>query len=108
MKHIIILLFFLNTNFELAFSKEVQPNKSEPKVVKSENIKKIKVHGMACPLCQSKAEKKFREISSVKSVHVDMEKMLISLNLKEGADISKDKILPVIESLGLTFVKVID
>lgn len=79
----------------------------EKKIVQNKNVKKIKVHGMACPLCQSKAEKKFKEVPAVNSVEVDMEKMLITLNLKDGMDLSIKKIEPIVESLGLTFVKVI-
>ena len=76
--------------------------------VQQQKVKKIKVHGMACPMCQSKAEKKFKEISAIDEVDVDMEKMLISLKLKNGKDLSDDKIKPIVNSLGLTFVKVIE
>ena len=81
---------------------------ADKKVVRTNNIKKIKVYGMACPLCQSKAETKFKENKDVKSVNVDMEKMLITLNLKDGKDISEKTIKPIVESLGLTFVKMVN
>ncbi len=104
-KVIIILsaLFFSS----ISYGETIKSMSSDKKIESVKNIKKIKVHGMACPLCQSKAEKKFKEISSVNSVDVDMEKMLITLNLKKGTDLSTEKIKPIVTSLGLTFVKVV-
>ena len=77
------------------------------KIVTTETIKKIKVHGMACPMCQSKAESKFKENKDIKSVDVDMDKTLITLKLHAGKDLSDKAIKPVIESLGLSFVEIV-
>lgn len=78
------------------------------KSVKTEHIKKIKVHGMACPMCQSKAETKFKENKDIKSVDVDMDKMLITLKLHAGKDLSEKAIKPIVESLGLLFVEIVN
>jgi len=106
MKNLFIILTLLLTS-GVTSGETKKEMAIEKKVVKAKNIKKIKVHGMACPMCQSKAEKKFKEVSEVNGIDVDMEKMLITLNLKEGKDLSVKKIKPIIESLGLNFVEIV-
>ncbi len=113
MKNILIVLVFL-IGSHLVNAKTPSNNKTvkttseiEKEANAKTNTKKIKVHGMACPLCQSKAEKKFKEVAAVESVDVDMEKMLITLKLKKNMDLSEEKIKSIVKSLGLSFVKVI-
>ncbi len=105
MKQIVIILSALFFS-SFSYGKSINNTTADKKVEAKQVIKKIKVHGMACPMCQSKAESKFKENSAVNSVNVDMDKMLITLNLKEGMDLSDEKIKPIVNSLGLTFVNV--
>lgn len=62
-----------------------------------------KVHGMVCSFCATGVKKGFSKVDSVKEVEVNMDKMLVSLTLKEGKSIDAAKIAEVVKAAGYEF-----
>lgn len=66
----------------------------------------IQVKGMVCSFCAQGIEKKFKSMSEVKTISVNMETKLVSLDTKDGQDISDEKLKSTITDSGYEVVKV--
>ena len=87
---IIILLFFTFTTFNVTKSQEKLENE----------VLSISVNGLVCDFCARSIEKLFSKKESVKSINVNLEKMLITISLKKGKGLNDDIITKVITDSG--------
>ena len=75
------------------------------KKIKSQNkieneVLSISVNGLVCDFCARSIEKIFSKKESVKSINVNLEEMLITINLKKGKFLNDDIIRQVIRDSG--------
>ncbi len=75
------------------------------KKIKSQNkieneVLTISVNGLVCDFCARSIEKLFSKKESVKSINVNLEEMLITINLKKGKILNDDIIRQVIRDSG--------
>ena len=87
---IAILFFFTVTTFKDSKSNEKLENE----------VLSISVNGLVCDFCARSIEKLFSKKESVKSINVNLEKMLITINLKKGKSLNDDLIKKVISDSG--------
>lgn len=86
----IILFFFTVISFKNTKSKEKLENE----------ILSISVNGLVCDFCARSIEKLFNKKESVKSINVNLEKMLITITLKKGKSLNDSIIKKVISDSG--------
>ena len=86
----IILFFFTVISFKNTKSQEKLENK----------ILSISVNGLVCDFCARSIEKLFNKKESVKSINVNLEKMLITITLKKGKSLNDSIIKKVISDSG--------
>lgn len=60
----------------------------------------IKVNGMVCSLCAQGIEKKFKDVSEVKTIKVDLDSKVVYLSTKDDLDINDEKITKIITGAG--------
>tara|TARA_E500000178_G_C16837012_1_gene668778 strand:+ start:464 stop:775 length:312 start_codon:yes stop_codon:yes gene_type:complete len=73
--------------------------------IKSQNkieneVLTISVHGLVCDFCARSIEKLFSKKESVKSIDVNLENMIITINLKKGKKLNDDIVRQVIKDSG--------
>jgi copper chaperone CopZ len=68
----------------------------------------VKVNGMVCAFCSNSIEKKFKEMSEVKEVKVDLDTKLVTIRYNEGKSLSEKAINDLITKSGYTVVSVTD
>ena len=86
----IILFFFTVISFKNTKSQEKLENE----------ILSISVNGLVCDFCARSIEKLFSKKESVKSINVNLEKMLITITLKKGKSLNDSIIKKVISDSG--------
>ena len=86
----ICLIFFTLTTY----TKIKSQNKIENEVLS------ISVNGLVCDFCARSIEKLFSKKESVKSINVNLEEMLITINLKKGKILNDVIIRQVIRDSG--------
>ncbi len=86
----IILLFFILITFNITKSQEKLENE----------VLSISVNGLVCDFCARSIEKLFSKKESVKSINVNLEEMLITINLNKGKSLNDDIITTVINDSG--------
>ena len=92
---LILILFLFTTNTKL-----------ESKVLQDNKILYVSVNGLVCDFCARSIEKIFKRKQSVKSIDVNLEKMLITINLKEGENLTDETIKKLILDSGYEVVEV--
>ena len=75
------------------------------KEIKSQNkiedqILKISVNGLVCDFCARSIEKLFSKKESVETIDVDLEKMLITIYLKNGKNLNNATIIKIVNDSG--------
>tara|TARA_B100000530_G_C15699088_1_gene385201 strand:+ start:51 stop:362 length:312 start_codon:yes stop_codon:yes gene_type:complete len=75
------------------------------KKIKSQNrieneVLNISVNGLVCDFCARSIEKLFSKKESVKSINVNLEDMIITINLKKGKKLNDNIIRQVINDSG--------
>ena len=91
MKFFIIILFFF-TLITFKGSKSQEKLKNE--------VLSISVNGLVCDFCARSIEKLFSKKESVKSINVNLEKMLIVIKLKKGQSLNDSIITRIITDSG--------
>ena len=91
----LFLLFITITFFILMDYKETS---SQNKI--EDQILRISVNGLVCDFCARSIEKIFTKNESVDSINVNLEKMLITINLKKGKNLNDDIIRQLIKDSG--------
>lgn len=66
----------------------------------------VQVKGMVCAFCAQGIEKKFKALPEIGKVHVSLETKLVSLDTKEGKDVSDEKIKAIVTEAGYDVVKI--
>lgn len=90
MKNVILLLTFLVPAFSFAEGKEI----------------KVSVKGMVCGFCAQGITKKFLAEATVQKVDVSLEKKLVTIDLKEGQELTDDKIDMLLKESGYNIEKI--
>jgi len=62
----------------------------------------VTVKGMVCGFCAQGIKKKFSADAAVDQVNVSLEKHLVTLQLKQGQELSDEKITSVLKDAGYT------
>ena len=65
-----------------------------------ENYIKVLVNGLVCDFCARSIEKTFEKEDIVESVNVDLEKMLVTIFIKEKAHLNDSLIIKLINNSG--------
>ena len=63
----------------------------------------IRVDGLACPFCAYGIEKKFKKMSGVNNIKVDLDKGLVSVDAKEGMELKEAKLKKLFHDSGFTY-----
>ncbi len=63
-------------------------------------ILKISVNGLVCDFCARSIEKMFKKKESVESIDLNLEKMLITIKLKDSYNLNNEEITKLIENSG--------
>lgn len=66
----------------------------------------IKADGMVCDFCAQSLNKVFTKKESVESIDVDLDTSAITVNLKQGQDLTDDEIKELIEWGGYDLVSI--
>ena len=91
----LFLLIMTITFFTLMDYKETS---SQNKI--EDQILRISINGLVCDFCARSIEKIFTKNESVDSINVNLEKMLITINLKKGKNLNDDIIRQLIKDSG--------
>jgi mercuric ion binding protein len=67
---------------------------------------KADVNGLVCAFCAAAIEKRLKSLSEVKSVYVDLSRKIVAVELKDGKDITPDKIAEEIKDAGYDVVTI--
>ena len=65
-----------------------------------DNYIKVLVNGLVCDFCARSIEKTFGKEDIVESVNVDLEKMLVTILIKENSDLDDSLIIKLINDSG--------
>lgn len=60
----------------------------------------ISVNGLVCDFCAVSIEKTFNKKQAVESLNINLDKMLITIHLKDGFDLENDMIIDLINKSG--------
>lgn len=66
----------------------------------------VKVNGMVCSLCAQGIEKKFKSHREVKSVKVNLDQKIVSLETQEGLDLTDQQVTKIIQEAGYNVAKI--
>ena len=66
----------------------------------------VQVKGMVCAFCAQGIEKKFKALPETDKVSVSLETKKVSVDTKEGTDISDDRIKKIVTEAGYDVVKI--
>ena len=67
---------------------------------------KVSVKGMVCGFCAQGIEKKMLNQESVEKVNVSLKEKVVTLNLKDGKDLSDDEIKKILIDSGYSVEKI--
>ena len=87
---ILLVLFFVILDYKVSLS--------ETKI--EEQTVRVSVNGLVCDFCARSIEKLFSKKESVKSIDVNLENMIITINLKKGKKLNDDIVRQVIKDSG--------
>ncbi len=63
----------------------------------------IRVDGLACPFCAYGIEKKFKAMKGVSNIKVDLDKGLVSVDVKDGVELKEDNMKKLFNDSGFTY-----
>ncbi len=63
----------------------------------------MRVDGLACPYCAYGVEKKLKAIDGVEKVHVDLDKGLVTVDVKEGTELTEAQMKQLFQDAGFTY-----
>lgn len=67
---------------------------------------KADVNGLVCSFCAAAIEKRLKAMSATKAVYVDLSRKVVAIELKDGQDVSLEKIAEEIKDAGYDVVKI--
>lgn len=63
----------------------------------------MRVDGLACPYCAYGIEKKLKQIEGVEKIDVDLEKGLVTVNVREGVELTEPQMVQLFKDAGFTY-----
>ncbi|HEV57997.1 MAG TPA: copper chaperone [Phycisphaerales bacterium] len=63
----------------------------------------MRVDGLACPYCAYGIEKKLKQIEGVEKIDVDLEQGLVTVNVREGVELTEPQMVPLFKDAGFTY-----
>lgn len=84
----------------ITFLTLISGKKIESQDIPQRNTIFISVNGLVCDFCARSIEKLFGKKKSVKSIDVNLEKMLITVNMKQGQNLTDETINQLIGDSG--------
>ena len=63
----------------------------------------VRVDGLACPYCAYGVEKKLKAIDGVEKVQVDLDKGLVTVDVKDGTELTEPQMRQLFQDAGFTF-----
>lgn len=63
----------------------------------------LRVDGLACPYCAYGIEKKLKQIEGVEKIDVDLEKGLVTVNVREGVALTEPQMQQLFKDAGFTY-----
>lgn len=63
----------------------------------------MRVDGLACPYCAYGIEKKLKKIEGVEKIDVDLNKGLVTVNVRENVELTKPQMIQLFEDAGFTY-----
>ncbi len=66
----------------------------------------VSVKGMVCSFCAQGVTKKFKAEPSISNVDVSLEKKIVTLTLKDGQDLTDEKISSLLKDSGFNVEKI--
>ncbi len=95
--NLIIIIFIILT---LINEKKIKSQNIE------ENVVNVSVNGLVCDFCARSIEKLFNKEDSVEKVNIDLERMLITINLKQGRNLSNNIIRELVMDSGYDVIEI--
>lgn len=68
----------------------------------------LELNGMDCQHCAKRLEGKLKALDGLQSVSVDLGAKQVELNLVDGQALNKDQVHQILESGGLTLVRIVE
>jgi periplasmic mercuric ion binding protein len=68
---------------------------------------KASVNGLVCSFCAASIEKRLKALSEVKAVYVNLTSKVVAVELKDGKDITPEKIAEEIKDSGYDVVSIV-
>lgn len=63
----------------------------------------MRVDGLACPYCAYGIEKKLKQIEGIEKIDVDLGKGLVTVNVREGSDLTEPQLVRLFKDAGFTY-----
>lgn len=63
----------------------------------------MRVDGLACPYCAYGIEKKLKQIEGVEKIDVDLEKGLVTVDVREGVALTEPQMVQLFKDAGFTY-----
>lgn len=63
----------------------------------------MRVDGLACPYCAYGIEKKLKKIDGVEKIHVDLDKGLVIVEVREGVELTEPAMKQLFKDAGFTY-----
>ncbi len=76
-----------------------------PELVEIADIS-VSLNGLVCDFCSIALNKTFKKRDDILATYVDLDTKILSLSLKEGASLSNEDIMKLVEKAGYTTTKI--
>lgn len=63
----------------------------------------MRVDGLACPYCAYGVEKKFKKIEGVEAIDVDLDRGMVTVEVREGVEFTEPQLVELFKEAGFTF-----
>jgi len=63
----------------------------------------IRVDGLACPYCAYGIEKKLKQIEGVEKIDVDLDKGMVTVNVRTGVEFTDPQMVQLFKDAGFTY-----
>ncbi len=63
----------------------------------------MRVDGLACPYCAYGVEKKFKKIEGVEKIDVDLDRGVVTVDVREGVRFTEPQMTALFKEAGFTF-----
>ena len=67
---------------------------------------KVDVNGLVCAFCAASIEKRLKALSATRAVYVDLTNKIVAVELKDGQDLTPEKVAEEIKDAGYDVVKI--